>query len=70
MTWEEVNKDLDAYQAALTAQTSSGVDRRVAALGPLLGAQQIRHEALELGELALHGLQVPRHEGRVAVNGG
>ena len=30
MTWEEVNKDLDAYQAALTAQTSSGVDRRVA----------------------------------------
>src|SRR6476469_6129316 len=30
MTWEEVNKDMDAYQAALTAQTSSGVDRRVA----------------------------------------
>jgi hypothetical protein len=30
MTWEEVNKDLDAYQAALTAQSSSGVDRRVA----------------------------------------
>ncbi|HEX3299466.1 MAG TPA: menaquinol-cytochrome c reductase cytochrome b subunit [Actinomycetota bacterium] len=30
MTWEEVNKDLDAYQAALSAQTSSGVDRRVA----------------------------------------
>jgi len=30
MTWEEVNKDLDAYQAAFTAQTSSGVDRRVA----------------------------------------
>jgi hypothetical protein len=30
MTWEEVNKDLDAYQAALAAQTSSGVDRRVA----------------------------------------
>jgi menaquinol-cytochrome c reductase cytochrome b/c subunit len=30
MTWEEVNKDLGAYQAALTAQTSSGVDRRVA----------------------------------------
>jgi hypothetical protein len=30
MTWEEVNKDVDAYQAALSAQTSSGVDRRVA----------------------------------------
>jgi menaquinol-cytochrome c reductase cytochrome b/c subunit len=30
MTWEEVHKDMDAYQAALTAQTSSGVDRRVA----------------------------------------
>ena len=30
MTWEEVNKDLDAYQAALTAQAASGVDRRVA----------------------------------------
>jgi hypothetical protein len=30
MTWEEVHKDMDAYQAALDAQTSSGVDRRVA----------------------------------------
>jgi quinol---cytochrome c reductase cytochrome c subunit, bacillus type len=30
MTWEEVHKDMDAYQAALAAQTSSGVDRRVA----------------------------------------
>jgi len=30
MTWEEVHKDMDAYQAALTAQSSSGVDRRVA----------------------------------------
>ena len=30
MTWEEVNKDLDAYQAALSAQAASGVDRRVA----------------------------------------
>jgi menaquinol-cytochrome c reductase cytochrome b/c subunit len=34
MTWEEVNKDLDAYQAALAAQTSSGVDRRVAEAHP------------------------------------
>jgi len=30
MTWEEVHKDMDAYQAALDTQTSSGVDRRVA----------------------------------------
>src|ERR1700745_1794558 len=30
MTWEEVNKDMDAYQAALDTQTSTGVDRRVA----------------------------------------
>src|SRR6478609_7720518 len=30
MTWEEVHKDMDAYQAALDVQTSSGVDRRVA----------------------------------------
>jgi hypothetical protein len=30
MTWEEVNKDMDAYQQALDSQTSSGVDRRVA----------------------------------------
>src|SRR6478609_220375 len=30
MTWEEVHKDMDAYQAALDIQTSSGVDRRVA----------------------------------------
>src|SRR4051794_29859764 len=30
MTWEEVHKDMDAYQTALDAQTSSGVDRRVA----------------------------------------
>ncbi len=30
MTWEEVNKDMGAYQTALDAQTSSGVDRRVA----------------------------------------
>src|SRR5437899_7403387 len=30
MSWEEVHKDMDAYQAALDTQTSSGVDRRVA----------------------------------------
>jgi hypothetical protein len=30
MTWEEVHKDMDAYQQALDSQTSSGVDRRVA----------------------------------------
>ena len=30
MTWEEVNKDLGAYQQALDAQSASGVDRRVA----------------------------------------
>ena len=30
MTWEEVHKDMDAYQTALDTQTSSGVDRRVA----------------------------------------
>jgi menaquinol-cytochrome c reductase cytochrome b/c subunit len=30
MTWEETEKDLDAYQAALSAQSASGVDRRVA----------------------------------------
>ena len=30
MTWEETNKDLDAYQQALDAQQASGVDRRVA----------------------------------------
>jgi hypothetical protein len=30
MTWEEVNKDMGAYQQALDAQTSSGVDSRVA----------------------------------------
>src|SRR5262245_19362745 len=30
MTWEEVHKDMDAYQQALDTQTSSGVDRRVA----------------------------------------
>jgi len=30
MTWEETNKDMGAYQTALDAQTSSGVDRRVA----------------------------------------
>jgi quinol---cytochrome c reductase cytochrome c subunit, bacillus type len=30
MTWEETGKDLDAYQAALSAQSASGVDRRVA----------------------------------------
>jgi hypothetical protein len=30
MTWEEVHKDMDAYQQALAAQSSSGVDSRVA----------------------------------------
>ena len=30
MTWEETNKDLDAYQQALDAQQASGDDRRVA----------------------------------------
>jgi hypothetical protein len=30
MTWEETSKDLDAYQAALSVQSASGVDRRVA----------------------------------------
>ncbi|MEX0984950.1 MAG: menaquinol-cytochrome c reductase cytochrome b subunit [Actinomycetota bacterium] len=30
MNWEELEKDLEAYQAALDAQTASGVDRRVA----------------------------------------
>ena len=30
MTWEETNKDLDAYQQALDTQSASGVDRRVA----------------------------------------
>jgi menaquinol-cytochrome c reductase cytochrome b/c subunit len=30
MSWEESPKDLEAYQAMLDAQTSSGVDRRVA----------------------------------------
>jgi hypothetical protein len=30
MSWEETEKDLDAYQAMLDAQTASGVDRRVA----------------------------------------
>ncbi len=30
MNWEEIEKDLEAYQAALDAQTASGVDRRVA----------------------------------------
>ncbi len=30
MTWEEVNKDMGAYQQALDAQSASGVDGRVA----------------------------------------
>jgi menaquinol-cytochrome c reductase cytochrome b/c subunit len=30
MTWEETNKDMGAYQQALDAQSSSGVDSRVA----------------------------------------
>jgi menaquinol-cytochrome c reductase cytochrome b/c subunit len=30
MSWEDSEKDLEAYQATLEAQTSSGVDRRVA----------------------------------------
>jgi quinol---cytochrome c reductase cytochrome c subunit, bacillus type len=30
MTWEEVHKDMGAYQQALDAQSSSGVDSRVA----------------------------------------
>jgi menaquinol-cytochrome c reductase cytochrome b/c subunit len=30
MSWDDAEKDLDAYQATLEAQTSSGVDRRVA----------------------------------------
>src|SRR3954451_6517179 len=30
MTWEEVNKDMGAYQQALDAQSASGVDSRVA----------------------------------------
>src|SRR5207247_8278741 len=46
------------------------VSWRLAPFGPVLGAQQVRHQTLELGELSLHGLEVPRHEGRVPVHGG
>ena len=30
MNWEEIEKDLEAYQAALDAQAAAGADRRVA----------------------------------------
>ena len=30
MTWEETPKDLEAYQAALDAQATAGVDSRIA----------------------------------------